>query len=146
MYLLHIKIILNTNSNKLPIRCNNFPVYYPDFFFTAQHVSGVRLLLQSLSSWWWAGERTKHVKLWKNVRILNWKIVASGWWFIWIVRWCTDLQILNQILSSTNQLGVNAWRIFVTLYKLITQQCLTVTNKLTGLDVIWLKKQHWDMF
>jgi hypothetical protein len=23
------------------------------------------------------------------------KNVASGWWFIWIVRWCTDLQTLN---------------------------------------------------
>jgi len=22
------------------------------------------------------------------------KTVASGWWFIWIVRWCTDLQNL----------------------------------------------------
>jgi len=31
----------------------------------------------------------------KQVRIKNWKIVASGWWFIWIVRWCTDLQILK---------------------------------------------------
>jgi hypothetical protein len=31
----------------------------------------------------------------KKLRIINWKIVASGWWFIWIVRWCTDLQNLN---------------------------------------------------
>jgi hypothetical protein len=23
------------------------------------------------------------------------KNVASGWWFIWIVQWCTDLQTLN---------------------------------------------------
>ena len=30
-----------------------------------------------------------------KVRIINWKTVASGWWFIWIVRWCTDLQTLN---------------------------------------------------
>jgi len=30
-----------------------------------------------------------------NIRIINWKIVASGWWFIWIVWWCTDLQTLN---------------------------------------------------
>jgi len=29
------------------------------------------------------------------VRIINWKIVASGWWFIWIVQWCTDLKTLN---------------------------------------------------
>ena len=27
--------------------------------------------------------------------IINRKIVASGWWFISIVRWCTDLQTLN---------------------------------------------------
>jgi hypothetical protein len=26
---------------------------------------------------------------------INWKIVLSGWWFIWIVRCCTDLQTLN---------------------------------------------------
>jgi hypothetical protein len=31
----------------------------------------------------------------KYVRIINWKTVASGWWFIWIVQWCTDLQNLN---------------------------------------------------
>jgi len=23
-----------------------------------------------------------------DVRIINWKTVASGWWFIWMVRWC----------------------------------------------------------
>jgi hypothetical protein len=28
----------------------------------------------------------------KNIRIIKWKIVASGWWFIWIVRRCTDLK------------------------------------------------------
>jgi hypothetical protein len=33
--------IQNYCSNKLPTRCNNFPVYYPDGLFTAQHVSGV---------------------------------------------------------------------------------------------------------
>jgi hypothetical protein len=30
-----------------------------------------------------------------NIRIINWKIVASGCWFIRIVRLCTDLQTLN---------------------------------------------------
>jgi len=25
----------------------------------------------------------------------DWKIVASSWWFIWIVQWCTDLQTLD---------------------------------------------------
>jgi hypothetical protein len=34
-------------------------------------------------SWWWAGKLPKHVELWTNIRIINWKIVASGWWFIW---------------------------------------------------------------
>jgi hypothetical protein len=37
------------------------------------------------SFWWWAGERRKHIELQINVRIINWKIVASGWRFIWIV-------------------------------------------------------------
>jgi len=32
--------------------------------------------------------------------MINWKIVASGWWFIWIVRWCTDLQTLKLLSSS----------------------------------------------
>jgi hypothetical protein len=27
---------------------------------------------------------SNHVKLYTIVRIMNWKIVASGWWFIWI--------------------------------------------------------------
>jgi hypothetical protein len=40
-------------------------------------------------------KRPKHVELQKDVRIINWKIFAPGWWFIWIVRWCTDLQTLN---------------------------------------------------
>jgi len=34
--------------------------------------------LKSFSSWWWAGKRPKYVELWTNVRIINWKIVASG--------------------------------------------------------------------
>ena len=42
-----------------------------------------RLPLKSLTSWWWAGKRPKHVELYINVRIINRKIVASGWWFIW---------------------------------------------------------------
>jgi hypothetical protein len=31
-----------------------------------------------ISSWWWAGKRPKHVELYANVRIIKWKIVASG--------------------------------------------------------------------
>jgi len=38
------------------------------------------LLLQSLSSWWWAREHPKHVELQINVRTINWKIAASVWW------------------------------------------------------------------
>jgi hypothetical protein len=29
-----------------------------------------------------AGPTTNTARLWTNVRIINWKIVASGWWFI----------------------------------------------------------------
>jgi hypothetical protein len=59
-----------------------------------------KLLLQSLSSWWWAGKRPKHVQLYINVRTINWKTAASGWWFIWTVRWCTDLQTLNYTVTN----------------------------------------------
>jgi hypothetical protein len=45
-----------------------------------------RLPLQSLSSWWWEGKRPKHAEQLTNVRIINWKTVASVWWFIWIAR------------------------------------------------------------
>jgi hypothetical protein len=43
-----------------------------------------RLPLQSLSSWWWAGKCPKNVELQTDVRTINWKAFASGWWFIWI--------------------------------------------------------------
>jgi hypothetical protein len=98
-------------SNKSPTRYKNFPVYFPDVYLqlsifragpttntarlSPRYEGKTKLPLQSLSSWWWAGKRPKHVELYINVRIINWKIVASGWWFIWIVRWCTDLQTLN---------------------------------------------------
>jgi hypothetical protein len=38
------------------------------------------------------------------VRIIDWKIAATGWWFIWIVRWCTDLQTIknNTLFCLTN--------------------------------------------
>jgi hypothetical protein len=42
-----------------------------------------------------AGKRPKHFERQTNFRIINWKIVASGWWFIWIVRWCTGLKTLK---------------------------------------------------
>jgi hypothetical protein len=40
-------------------------------------------------------ENARNMLSCKHVRIINWKIVASGWWFIWIVQWCADLQTLN---------------------------------------------------
>jgi hypothetical protein len=91
------------NSNKSLTWCNHFSVYYPDvclllntFRAFSRPSSGAQWLpLQPLSSWRWAGKRPKRVELQTNVRIINWKTVASGWWFIWIVRWCTDLQTLN---------------------------------------------------
>jgi hypothetical protein len=102
------------NSNKSPTWCNNFSVYYPNVCLQlnmfqafshplseAQWLQWQPLVLPS-----YRGDsravfvvgpagRLKHVKLWTNVRIINWKIVASGWSFIWIVRWCTELQTLN---------------------------------------------------
>jgi hypothetical protein len=91
------------NSNKSPTWCNSFSVYYPDVCLQ------LNMLLFS-----WSGRqarpRTQHdyhhdtkvkpeavIELlmmdgkrpetcWavNKHRIINWKIVASGWWFIWI--------------------------------------------------------------
>jgi hypothetical protein len=41
------------------------------------------------------GKRLKLVDLQISVRIINWKTVASGWWLVRIVRWCTDLRTLD---------------------------------------------------
>jgi hypothetical protein len=114
------QLISDCFSNKSPTRCNNFPFYYPDVYLQfnmfqafSRTLSGAHWLqwqslvllsyrgktrglpLQSLSSWLWAGKHPKHVELKINVRIINCKIFASGWWYIWIVRWCTYLQTLN---------------------------------------------------
>jgi hypothetical protein len=110
------------NSNKSPTWRNNFLVYYPD---VCLQLNMFRAFSRPSSGAQWlpagrpARPRTQHdyhhdtkakpeaataltellmmggkrPKI--NVRIINWKIVASGWWFIWIVRWCTDLQTLN---------------------------------------------------
>jgi hypothetical protein len=97
------------NSNKSPTWSNNFLFHYPDVCL--QHNTFRAFSRPSSGAQWlqWqplvlpsyrgdsravfvvgpAGPTTN------NVRIINWKTVASGWWFIWIVRWCTDLQTLN---------------------------------------------------
>ena len=99
-------------SNKSSTWCNSFSVYYPDVclqlnmfraFFRpssgAQWLQWQPLVLPS-----YCGESCcvcgragwpDHEHSTTNVRIINWKIVASGWWFIWIVRWCMDLKTLN---------------------------------------------------
>jgi len=35
------------------------------------------------------------------------KIVTSGWWFILIVRWCTNLQTLNKNTNMSSFVAVN---------------------------------------
>ena len=51
------------------------------------------------SHWWAPDDRRENVRNMFSCKqtseIINWKIVAPGWWFIWIVRWCTDFQTLN---------------------------------------------------
>jgi hypothetical protein len=94
-----------TNSNKSPTRCNNFQVYYPDvylqlnmfreFFRPSSGAQWLQWQPLVLSSYRGDSRAVFVVGPVINVRIINWKIVASGWWFIWIVRWCTDLQTLN---------------------------------------------------
>ena len=103
------------NSNKSPTWCNNFSVYYSD---VCLQLNMFRAFSRPSSGAQWlqwqplvlplycgdsravfvvgpAGKRPKHVELQTDVRIINWKTVALGWWFIWIVRWCTDLKTLN---------------------------------------------------
>ena len=82
------------NSNKSPSWRNNFSVYYPDVclqlnMFRAFYrpSSGAQWLQwQPLVLPFYRGDsRTVFmVGLATNVRIIKWKIAASGWWFIWI--------------------------------------------------------------
>jgi len=96
------------NSNKSPTSCNNFSVYYPDVCLQlkmfrafsrlssgAQWLQWQPLVLPSyrgdsravfVVETCWAVNKRQDNKL---------KIVGSGWRFIWIVRWCTDVQTLN---------------------------------------------------
>ena len=77
------------------------PLALPSYRGDSRAVFVVGLLLQS-----WAPDDGREnarnmLSCKKKVRIINWKIVASGWWFIWIVRWwCTDLQTLNLSMRS----------------------------------------------
>jgi hypothetical protein len=49
-----------------------------------------------VSSWLWAWGRPKHVELYINVGNKLEKFLHLVGRFIWIERWCTDLQTLNQ--------------------------------------------------
>jgi hypothetical protein len=97
------------NSNKSQIWSNNFFSLLSWSLFTAQHVLGVfpPIIRSSMTavaasgftfvSWWQSccghgrAGRPDH----EHSTIKNWKMVASGWWFIWIVRWCMDLTNLK---------------------------------------------------
>jgi len=60
-------------------------------------------------------------------RIINRKTVASGWWFIWIARWCTDLQTLNL------RVKLSAHTVFMfCIYLRINSDFCPIYNKLTG--------------
>jgi len=98
------------NSNKSPTRWNNFSFYYPDvclqlnmFRAFSRPSSGAQWLQwQPLVLPSYCGDSRPVFVVGQAGRLIiiriiriNWKIVASGWWFIWIVRWCTDLQTLN---------------------------------------------------
>ena len=63
----------------------------------------------------------------KKFRIINWKIVVSGWWFIWIVRWCIDLQTLN----------LKKVQLFI---------CVCMQNICNSLIFHTLRKTYWNVF
>ena len=80
------------NSNKSPNWCNSFFSLLSWRLFTAQHVSGVfpHIIRSSMTAVAASGFIVVIVVL------CSWSgRPASGWWVIWIVRWCTDLQTLN---------------------------------------------------
>ena len=62
-------------------------------------------IFQSLSSWWWAGKRPKHVELQTNVRIINWKLLHQvGDLFELTVKLrCLKVKIARTPLPSMNQ-------------------------------------------
>jgi len=107
------------NSNKSPTRCNNCTVYFLTFIYSSTcfgHFPAHHQELNDCSGSLWFYLRvavTVVLCLWSGLpaviellmmggkmpetcwavnkrQKINWKIVASGWWFIWIVRWCTD--------------------------------------------------------
>ena len=94
------------NSNKSPAWCNNFSVYYHDVCLQlnmfrafsrpssgAQWLQWQPLVLPSYRGDSCAVFVVGLAGLTTNTACV--RIVASGWWFMWIVRWCTDLQTLN---------------------------------------------------
>ena len=81
------------NSNKSPTWCNNFSVYYPD---VCLQLNMFRAFSRLSSGTQWLQWQPLVLPSYRgDSLVINWKIVASGWWFISIVQWCTDLQTLN---------------------------------------------------
>jgi hypothetical protein len=68
------------NSNKSPIWCNNFSVYYPD---VCLQLNMFRVISRPSSGAQWLQWQPLVLPSYRGDRIINWKIVASGWWFIW---------------------------------------------------------------
>jgi hypothetical protein len=69
----YVYTYISFSSNKSPTRCR--PNHEHSMATTMIWRSNQRLLLQLLSSWWWAGERPIHVELWINVRIITEKLL-----------------------------------------------------------------------
>ena len=87
------------NSNKSPTWYNNFSVYYRD---VCLQFNMFRAFSRPSSGAQWLQ--------WKPLVLPSYRgdsrgvflvgPAVSGWWFIWIVRWCTDLQTLNFTFKS----------------------------------------------
>jgi len=96
------------SSNKSPTRCNNFFQFIIlTFIYSSTCFGRFPAHNQELNDC--SGSLWFYLRIMVTVVLCSWsgrqdnklkkKIVASGWWFIWTVRWCTDLQTLNCIYS-----------------------------------------------
>ena len=89
----HDNVTFTFNSNKSPTWCNNFSVYYPD---VCLQLNSVFPPINRSSMTAVAASGFTFVSWWQSCCVRGQAgIFALGWWFIWIVQWCTDLQTLN---------------------------------------------------
>jgi len=85
------------NSNKSPTRCDSFTVYYPDVYL---QLNMSRAFPRPSSGAQWLQWQPLVLPLYRGDSSAVFVVgaIVIYLWFIWIVRWCTDLQTSDQLL------------------------------------------------